>query len=79
MSTIRFWYDPVEDVLTIEGVKYSGELFRTFGVCHPGTAFRVEERRQDGVLVLTTLRPMVGYLNAYSTKTMGIEVAEGSA
>jgi hypothetical protein len=53
MTTLRFEYDPFADVLTIEGVKYAGEVFRGLGLTPPGKWVRIVDRR-DGVVTLTT-------------------------
>ena len=47
-------YDPVADVATIHGVKYSGELFRHLGLGPVGSAIRIVSR-DDGVVTLKKL------------------------
>lgn len=48
-------YDPQSDVLEVEGVRYSGEFFRSLGRTMPvGSVFRIEER-WDGVITVTIL------------------------
>jgi len=51
VGTLAYSYDRVADVMTIEGVKYSGELLRQLGVIPVGSLIRVVGR-QDGVLTL---------------------------
>lgn len=51
MSALQFEYDIVDDVLTIEGVRYSGELFRGLGALDVGGLFQIQDRK-DGVLTL---------------------------
>jgi len=53
-ASLAFSYDPDKDELTIEGVRYSGELFRQYGI-GPSPAdrwHRIVERREDGQLVI---------------------------
>ena len=52
-------FDPNLDQIVIEGIKYSGAMFRTFGCSFPkniGLTFRIIEV-EDGVLTLETVRP----------------------
>lgn len=59
MSTLQFQYDQQTDILTIEGIRYSGEMFRQLGGVLPeGNAF-VVEARADGVLCVRDLRLVV--------------------
>lgn len=44
-------YDHATDVLTVEGVRYSGVLFRSLGICETGKWMKVVERK-DGVLTV---------------------------
>jgi len=46
MSQLSFHYDSVEDVLTIEGKRYSGELFRTFGMPEDGCLYRIKSKEK---------------------------------
>jgi len=50
-------YDPLTDVIVIEGTKYSGDLFRELGIngMQTGTLFRIDRRDEDGVFFLTVL------------------------
>lgn len=48
-------YAAYADVLTIEGVKYTGELFRKLGFCAEGSIFKVI-KREDGVLTFKQLK-----------------------
>lgn len=50
-------YDPVTDTIDIEGVTYSGSLFRELGVrgFMPGTVLRIDKRDADGVLTVGTV------------------------
>jgi len=52
MSRLEIYYDEQADVVTICGVRYTGELFRRFGLASPGTWLRIEERRSDGNVVV---------------------------
>ena len=53
---LDFVYDEFTDVLTIEGVPYSGEFFRSLGKdgLELNKSFRVVERREDGVIAIQT-------------------------
>ncbi len=42
---------PPLDVLTVEGVRYAADMFRTFAVAPIGAVLRIEER-EDGVLTV---------------------------
>lgn len=53
-EALQVSYDREMDVITIEGIRYSGELFRTFGMAPVGTWLRIMEREN---LVLTTYTP----------------------
>jgi hypothetical protein len=56
MTTLSFEFDPKLDVITIEGIRYAGSLFRGFATARIGEAFRVVARSNDGVLVLERIR-----------------------
>lgn len=45
-------YDPASDVLTIEGVRYSGVLFRGLGMIRPSDRPFQIVAREDGVITL---------------------------
>lgn len=51
---LNFEYDEMTDVIIIEGVKYSGQLFRELGILPTGFAFEILERH-DGIIVLHKL------------------------
>jgi hypothetical protein len=57
MFKLSFTYDPVADILTVEGVKYSGDLFRAFafGATPPGQALRVVNKSEDGTVTIQRL------------------------
>lgn len=57
MSSLKFTYNKVADIFTIEGINYSGDLFRGLSVLPVNTKFRIVERRPDGVLVIEQLEP----------------------
>jgi hypothetical protein len=48
---LSYSYDEDNDVLTIEGVKYAGDIFRTLGLAPVGTTIRIEGR-EDGVVAV---------------------------
>ena len=55
MEPLNFSYDPATDVMTIEGIRYHGSLFRGLGFKEAipiGSRIILEERGSDGVLVL---------------------------
>ena len=60
MNTLQHEYDERLDVLTVEGVKYSGSLFRalSFGAAI-GDWLQVVERK-DGVITLRSKRASDG-------------------
>lgn len=50
-------YDGVSDIVTIEGIRYAGELFRQFGSVMPlNTPLKIIERT-DGVLAIAQMEP----------------------
>lgn len=53
---LDFHYDEQRDILTVEGINYSGEMFREFGIhgLELGTAFQLIERH-DGAIILERL------------------------
>lgn len=50
---LRFEYDEATDIITIEGARYAGRLFRELGEegMKPGSLFRLL-RRDDGVITI---------------------------
>jgi hypothetical protein len=46
VTELAFSYEPGRDVLTIEGVEYSGELFRQLGIAPPGSWMRIVKRER---------------------------------
>lgn len=52
---MKIEYDTQTDVLTIEGVKYAGDVFRNLGIAPLGAIFRLVNRREDGVITLSVL------------------------
>ena len=56
--SIEFDYDEASDVVTIEGIHYSGDIFRMFGKAMPlETPFKIIERTPDGVLAVMQMEP----------------------
>ncbi len=51
MTKLNFYYDDRKDLMTIEGINYSGDLFRAWGEggMELGTLFRITDRK-DGVI-----------------------------
>lgn len=50
--SIRIAYDEEGDVVTIEGVSYSGDFFRQFGRAPMGTILRVAQRLDGAISVI---------------------------
>jgi hypothetical protein len=48
-------YDRDNDIVIIEGVKYSGALFRAFAFAEVGSILRIEQRK-DGLVTVSRLR-----------------------
>ena len=55
-KTLTVEHDEARDLLIVDGVRYSGQIFRTLALCEPGTWLRFEDRR-DGVVSLFTPGP----------------------
>jgi hypothetical protein len=56
-SNLNFSYDELADIMEIEGIRYSGELFRQFGRVMPlHTPLKIISRH-DGVLVVAQIEP----------------------
>ena len=52
MRDLDFKYDPCADVLTVEGKRYSGQLFRDLASILPiGALFRLEKRENEVIYV----------------------------
>ena len=52
---LNFHYDEAKDVMTIEGMKYAGLVFRELGYgLEVGSEFRLKSR-EEGVIVLVKL------------------------
>lgn len=56
MNQLAVKYDAREDVLEVEGNKYSGVLFRKFAFAPVGTLLRIEAR-EDGVITVHQYPP----------------------
>lgn len=56
MKELKFSYDAVEDILTIEGTRYSGEVFREWSMISPITAdgkcLRVIDKNNGVITIL---------------------------
>lgn len=60
LPTLKFSYDPWTDIITIEGIKYAGSLFRDFGGLLPvGKPFRIVRREPDGTTWIENLEPIL--------------------
>jgi hypothetical protein len=54
--TLAIYYDEPRDIVTIEGIRYSGELFRSFDIAPTGTLLRIMAR-DDGIVTLQKYAP----------------------
>lgn len=54
-APLYFKYDAQLDVLTIDGIAYSGELFRQFAIAPPGTFLEIVARA-DSILTVRIVR-----------------------
>lgn len=54
MTALKIEQDEDRDLVTIEGIRYSRELFRSLGIAPVGAVLRIESR-EDGVLTVTRL------------------------
>lgn len=55
IAELKIAFDPIKDILEIEGIKYDGDVFRKFGGIEVTPAERylkIVRRDFDGVLVL---------------------------
>lgn len=50
MAALDFSYDKQQDIMTIEGIKYSGEVFREFGIGPTPARWLRIIKLEDGVL-----------------------------
>jgi hypothetical protein len=59
MNKLSVRYDPQKDIIEIEGTKYSGGLFRQFGLKFPGNVGNVLriDKMEDGVITVTRINP----------------------
>ena len=46
MTKLDFKYYPDKDILVIEGIHYSGDLFRTLGMPEPGKLYEFERTKE---------------------------------
>lgn len=51
---LNYSYDAESDVLLIERIRYSGSLFRSFGIAPAGTVIQIIDR-QDGMVTCKNL------------------------
>ncbi len=61
MTSLRIEYDRATDVLTVEGISYSGGLFRTFAEMGINTGQWIKAyRTEDGIITLRTIKAVEG-------------------
>ena len=53
---LNIQYDEANDLLVIDGIRYSGHIFRSLALCEPGAWLRFEDR-SGGVISLFTPGP----------------------
>ena len=57
-APLQFDYDVASDILTVNGVKYTGEMFRSMALAPAGTWLRLDGRSEDGAKVfIRTVSP----------------------
>jgi hypothetical protein len=75
-ATLNVMYDPNTDILTIEGMRYAGDIFRSFSMLSVGRVLKIEDRSGDGTITVTDLGPdHVGSLVAANVQSRGIHEA----
>ncbi len=57
MKELKFDYDGTLDIITIEGICYSGNLFRQLGGILPTDQAFCITARKDGVITLSKVEP----------------------
>lgn len=62
LSSLDVSYDPCDDVLTVEGVRYAGALFRDFASLLPLMVPFMLLRRENETIVIQRL-PTTGEVN----------------
>ncbi len=59
-APLAYHYDEGLDVMTVEGIKYSGHFFRVLALTGPSDqAFRIVGRDEDGVLTIKKVEATV--------------------
>lgn len=51
---LEFSYDEKEDILTVEGVRYSGDYFRFLAKEPPDPRWFRMKKREDGIVIVQT-------------------------
>ena len=51
MNKLEFSYNAEHDIITIEGINYSGEMFRAFGSIKLNTPFQIISRENGSITV----------------------------
>jgi hypothetical protein len=64
MNTLDYSYDPLMDVFTIEGVKYSGDMLRTMPKPREDQLLRIV-KNEDGVVTFQTYRVNLAEFEAW--------------
>jgi hypothetical protein len=53
MAKLDYSYDPTTDTATIEGIRFSGDVFRNLAFwIEPGQWYQLVSRSDDGLLVI---------------------------
>lgn len=48
-------YDPATDILTVDGLRFSGAYFRAYALEPVGSVLRIEKRDEDGAITIRIL------------------------
>ena len=51
MAPLNFKYDAIQDVMTIEGNRFSGDFFRYFNMTSPQAIFRMLENSNGNIVI----------------------------
>jgi hypothetical protein len=73
-AKLNFSYDSIKDILTIEGVKYFGALFRTLALPDDGSLYRLIQNKDGVVGVERVEQPYEDKLNQAFDEEAGLEL-----
>lgn len=49
-------YDPITNVVTIDGIRFARKIFESFASAPLGTQFEIVDRREDGTVTLLSIQ-----------------------